>query len=274
MLPAMRRATLPAIVRASCPVMLILALAVPAVADDPPGAVERERPAPSRDGRRTLTRLPVNLARGTAGLFGAPNAIPFAVGASATALAFTQEDSVRDRLRGDDLGGLQSFGDKLGDAVVVVPLTAGLLLAGRATHDTRFRNMTYDLAQAQIATTALGGAMKRIVGRERPNGTNSHSFPSGHSYSWFAMATVVERHYGLPVAAPVFALWALTGTSRIANDTHYAGDVVAGAALGYLVARATVRVNDEPQAERGARWQVVPALGAHRQLAVLASVTF
>jgi membrane-associated phospholipid phosphatase len=266
---------LPAMLRAWPAATLILALAAPAFAGPVPDNEAPARKAPGPDGRRTLARLPANLLRGTAGLFAADNLVPFVAGAGATGLSFLADDAVREELRGSDLGGLQSFGDKIGDAEVVVPLTAGLLLAGRTRPPgTRFRNMTYDLAQAQIETTVLGGAMKRIVGRERPNGTNSHSFPSGHSYAWFAMATVVERHYGLLVASPAYALWALTGTSRIANDTHYLSDVVAGAALGYLVARTTKRVNDAPEAPRRTEWQVVPAWGGGREAAVRLRVAF
>ena len=253
---------------------LVLALAAPAFAGADAEPEPPPKKAPASDGRRSLARLPANLLRGTTGLFAAENLVPFVAGAGATGLAFVVDDDVRAELRGSDLGGLQSFGDKIGDAEVVVPLTAGLFLAGRVAHNPRFRRMTYDFAQAQIETAVLGGAMKRIVGRERPNGTNNHSFPSGHSYSWFAMATVVERHYGLAVASPVFALWALTGASRIANDTHYLSDVVAGAALGFLVARTTVRVNDEPEAARGAEWHVVPSWGGGRHGALLVQVRF
>jgi membrane-associated phospholipid phosphatase len=254
--------------------MLVLALAAPGpVRADAEPTTSPEK-APGKDGRRTLRRLPANLLRGTVGLFAADNLVPFVAGAGTTALAFAVDDEVRSELRGSDIGGLQSFGDKIGDAEVVVPLTAGLLLAGRAFPGTRFRRMTYDLAQAQIETAVLGGAMKRIVGRERPNGTNDLSFPSGHSYSWFASATIVERHYGLLAATPVFALWALTGTSRIANDTHYLSDVVAGAALGYLVARTTVRVNDAPEGARRTGWHVVPVWGGGRQAALLVHVDF
>jgi membrane-associated phospholipid phosphatase len=121
--------------------------------------------------------------------------------------------------------------------------------------------MSYDLAQAQLAVGALGGLMKLAVGRERPNGSNTRSFPSGHSYSWFTHATVVERHYGLWAALPVYGLWAVAGLSRVENETHYFSDMIAGAALGYLVARTTRRVNDAPQGgerDRRARLLVAP----------------
>src|SRR5262249_38268154 len=99
-------------------------------------------------------------------------------------------------------------------------------------------------------------ALKSVVGRERPNGSNHRSFPSGHSYAWFSMATIVDLHYSFGVALPAYAAWALSSLSRMANNTHYLSDVVAGAALGYLGARTTKRVNDESLPGGGRRLRV------------------
>lgn len=188
----------------------------------------------------------MNLLRNMGGLASRDNVAPFLVGGGLTGLSFALDDRVRPELQGSDLGGLQAFGDKIGDAEVVVSLTAGLFVAGRIAGNRRFRDMTYDLAQAQLVVSAIGVPMKTLVGRERPNGSNNRSFPSGHSYSWFAIATVVERHYGIWASLPAFGLWALTGLSRVANDAHHFSDMIGGAALGYLVARTTKRVNDAP----------------------------
>jgi membrane-associated phospholipid phosphatase len=185
------------------------------------------------------------LLRNVGGLVARDNAAPFLVGGGLTAVSFALDDEVRTELSGSDLGGLQSFGDTVGDATVVAPLTGGLFVVGRFSGNQRFRDMTYDLAQAQIVTLAIGHAAKRLVGRERPNGSNRHSFPSGHSFGWFSIATVVERHYGIGAALPAFGIWALTSLSRVANDTHHFSDVIGGAALGYLVARTAARVNSD-----------------------------
>ena len=203
-------------------------------------------PDATRDQRRTLGRLPVNWLRNIGGLASRDNAAPFLVGGGLTGLSFTLDDRVRAELKGRDLGGLKSFGDKIGDAEVVISLTAGLFVAGRIAGNRRFGDMTYDLAQAQLVVSAIGVPMKSLVGRERPNGSDNRSFPSGHSYSWFAIATVIERHYGIWASLPAFGLWALSSLSRIANDAHYFSDMIGGAALGYLVARTTKRVNDAP----------------------------
>lgn len=217
--------------------------------------------APSPDGRRTLLRLPVNILRNLGGLVSTDNAVPFLVGGALTAGSFALDDSVREHFEDHDLGGLQSFGDKLGDPEVVVPVTAGIFVIGRIAKNQRFRDMSYDFAQAQIAVGALGGLLKVSVRRERPNGSNTRSFPSGHSYSWFTSATVVERHYGFWAALPVYGLWAVVGLSRVENEAHYFSDVIGGAALGYLIGRTARRVNDAPTGDaegRRARLMVAP----------------
>jgi hypothetical protein len=245
---------------------LLAAAAAPAseAAWGPP-APTRQAPAPeagkppSPDGRRTLKRLPVNFLRGLAGLASSDNGIPLLVGGALTAGSFALDDTLLDHFEDHELDGLQSFGDKLGDAEVVVPVTAGVFVIGRLAKNQRFRDMSYDLAQAQLAVGALGGLLKTAIGRERPNGSNSRSFPSGHSYSWFTSATVVERHYGIWAALPVYGLWAIAGLSRVENETHYFSDMIGGAALGYLIARTTRRVNDAPLAGgRRARLSVAP----------------
>ena len=63
------------------------------------------------------------------------------------------------------------------------------------------------------------------------------SFPSGHGATAAAGALALSRF--LPHRWPVFALLALAiGYSRIYVGVHYPADVLAGAALGVLVATA------------------------------------
>jgi membrane-associated phospholipid phosphatase len=121
-----------------------------------------------------------------------------------------------------------------------------IFTGGRLAHGPRFRAMTYDLANAAIVNLAYTEILKVTVRRERPDGSNNQSFPSGHASDGFAWATVFERHYGWKLGAPAYALAATMGYSRLVRDKHYLSDVVAGAALGYIVGRTVVRVNSKP----------------------------
>ncbi|MGE4337706.1 MAG: phosphatase PAP2 family protein [Pigmentiphaga sp.] len=61
------------------------------------------------------------------------------------------------------------------------------------------------------------------------------SLPSGHTAAAFLVATLVMLHVGWPGA--LLLPWAMAvGASRVILGVHYPGDIVAGAAVGSLVA--------------------------------------
>jgi undecaprenyl-diphosphatase len=104
------------------------------------------------------------------------------------------------------------------------------------------------VALADWAATAL----KAISDRPRPfvrypepkvlvPRPHDGSFPSGHAATSFAAATILS--FAFPKAAPVFfVLAAAVAYSRVYVGVHYPLDVIAGAALGVLVATALLRL--------------------------------
>lgn len=86
-----------------------------------------------------------------------------------------------------------------------------------------------------IGTAAVVQPMKRIIGRERPDGSDLRSFPSGHTSTAFAAAEFLNQEYGKKypwVSVAGYATAGLTGYFRMYNDAHWLGDVLAGAAIG------------------------------------------
>lgn len=115
------------------------------------------------------------------------------------------------------------------------------------------------VAVADGAGELLADLGKLVVPRHRPfehqlgPPSSTHSFPSGHTTTSFACATVLSAL--VPRwRVPLFALAALIGLSRIYNGMHYPTDVLAGAALGVLTARlllAAIRRRSRPAPPRG-----------------------
>jgi undecaprenyl-diphosphatase len=94
---------------------------------------------------------------------------------------------------------------------------------------------------ADLAADLLAELGKVIVQRHRPfehqlgPASSTHSFPSGHTATSFACATVLSS-IAPRWRVPFFVLAALIGFSRVYNAMHYPTDVLAGAVLGVLTA--------------------------------------
>jgi len=80
-------------------------------------------------------------------------------------------------------------------------------------------------------------ALKSLVDKERPDGTDNDSFPSGHATSAFASAAFLDRRYGHRYGIPAYALATWVAYSRVDNDHHYLEDVAAGAAIALIANR-------------------------------------
>jgi len=261
-------------VRKTIRVLLALALAVAppvlAAADDPgspaPGLAAADRPLapattvpaevstvpaatqpePARDvpddGRRTMRRLPANLGHTALGVWSADTIVPLLVGGVAAGSATFLDDTIRNSVAESQYGWGSTF-ETGGGPVYSTFFVAGMFTAGRFTKNARFRATTYDMLDAAIVNFAYTEVIKVTVRRERPNGQDNQSFPSGHTSNAFALASVAQLHYGWKVGVPAYLLAGVMGASRINQDKHWFSDVVAGAALGYVVGRTVVRVN-------------------------------
>jgi hypothetical protein len=122
-------------------------------------------------------------------------------------------------------------GAPIGNGAVQIGAALGVYMAGRLNRSTRVAQLGSDLFRAQIVSGSLTQGLKFAAGRTRPDA-------SGHTASAFATATVLQRYYGWKVGVPAFALAGYVGGSRLSENRHYLSDVVFGAAIGILSARA------------------------------------
>lgn len=217
-------------------------------ASAPDEAAAKAEAPPRLDGRRTMRRLPASLGWTFAGIFAKDSLPPAVVGAMATGVAGMLDTEVRDSLGNEDSAFGQG-GDAVGHGATVDIVAVTLFAAGRLSDNQRFRDFSYDVLPAVLVTQVTTGAIKAAVGRTRPNLESDRvnsSFPSGHSSGTFALATVVERHFGWKGAIPAYTVSSLVALSRVRYNRHYLSDVVAGSALGIIIGRAAVRMNSRP----------------------------
>lgn len=95
------------------------------------------------------------------------------------------------------------------------------------------------------AATLVTTGLKETISKERPDGSDDRSFPSGHTSSAFAAAATLTNRYGWKVGLPAHALAAFVGASRIEARRHDAVDVLAGAAIGSLSGFLLTRKRDD-----------------------------
>ena len=102
-----------------------------------------------------------------------------------------------------------------------------------------------EVLRALVLANAMVAPLKIVVGRERPDGSNEYSFPSGHSANAFAISTVLGRRYGRKVGLPLFVLAGFVPVARIHERHHFFSDVVAGSVLGVVAGWAVERGDGE-----------------------------
>lgn len=137
-------------------------------------------------------------------------------------------------------------------ATFLLPIMFAALLIGVHFMRRRDHVSARDIVVHALCAAGLGFFVREIIGvlfyRLRPFLSHSiepliqlafidGSFPSGHATAAFALATITIKHDTLWGA--VFALFAcLVAWGRVYVGVHYPFDVIAGAILGILSARA------------------------------------
>jgi hypothetical protein len=177
-----------------------------------------------------------------------------AIGGGAAGVGHIWDDEFADELETNvRLNDAFGPGKTYGAFTVQTLIGAGLYTGGRIGKKGKLAQVGGDIMRAQLVSQAYVQALKFTVQRERPDGSNHHSFPSGHSASAFATAGVLQRHYGWKVGVPANVLAAYVAASRVHDNRHYLSDVIFGSAMG-IAAEHSVSVHSRRYA-----FDVLPA---------------
>ena len=116
---------------------------------------------------------------------------------------------------------------------------------GEGAWEWKPERLVLEVGAVQVNNLLTNG-LKSVTGRERPDGSDDRSFPSGHSSQAFARVTLACRNvdqipslangWGTALKTSFRVIAAGTAWARVEGGVHYPSDVLFGAALGNFVA--------------------------------------
>lgn len=125
------------------------------------------------------------------------------------------------------------------DIIQYLPLAAYMALDYAGVKSRRpVLDRLVNVATGGIIATALTHGPKFCINEPRPTGTSLNTFPSGHTATAFLGAELLRQDYGNWVGAGGYVVASGVGVMRILNGRHWLNDVLAGAGIGILSARA------------------------------------
>ncbi|MEE0906773.1 MAG: phosphatase PAP2 family protein [Muribaculaceae bacterium] len=123
----------------------------------------------------------------------------------------------------------------------ILQYTPGMVMLGMKALGVKGRSSWGRMAVSDAFSIALMASvvntLKHTVHERRPDGSNSRSFPSGHTATAFMCATMLHKEYGhiSPwISIGGYTVATATGVSRILNNKHWISDVMVGAGIGIL----------------------------------------
>jgi PAP2 superfamily len=148
---------------------------------------------------------------------------------------------VNDDLSGPVLHNVFEPGAILGQSYTLLGIAGTIYAVGRIKDEPKVSHMGMDLIRSVAIAEFMTESLKYTVRRERPDGSDTLSFPSGHSADTMAFATALERHFGWRYAVPAYVFASYVAMSRLQLNVHYLSDVTAGAAVGIIAGRTVTR---------------------------------
>jgi len=146
-----------------------------------------------------------------------------------------------------------------GSGLYSLPMLGIIYLTGRKNN--HHRNVALTGLKAFLLSGGAAVITKHLFHRHRPSDndppnpylwegpfpftTDYTSFPSGHTTTAFAVASVLAQGYKdkIWIGITSYSIATLVGLSRINDGKHWATDVLAGAALGAFIGTTLSKIN-------------------------------
>lgn len=173
-----------------------------------------------------------------------PNKTYIPLGLVFTGLAYSGkgEESIKNEVLEERNEHLPRFRTRIDDYLQFSPIVAAYTLDAMGIHSkTDLPNRTAILVKGELTMLGVVTLLKNTTHELRPDGSDYHSFPSGHTAQAFAAATFLSEEYKyrfkwMPYAA--YGVASSIGLLRVANNKHYISDVLVGAGIGILSMKA------------------------------------
>jgi len=152
------------------------------------------------------------------------------------------DDNVNQAMVGSDFAkDFFAVGKYVGALYTLLPVSVAVYTVGRVKDQPKVSHVGMDLIQSLVISEALVQTLKFATHRERPDGSDKRSFPSGHAADTFAFATALERHLGWKGAVPAYIFSSYVAISRLPENKHWLSDVVFGSSVGIIAGRTVTR---------------------------------
>ena len=140
-------------------------------------------------------------------------------------------------------------GDGIDAYLRFVPIVSAYALkAAGVGSRSQWKRLLVNTAPSFAVDAAFTYGLKFTVKSTRPDGTDRHSFPSGHTSFAFFGAAILDKEFRRVspwISVAGYTVAAVTAVDRVRRNRHHWVDVLAGAAIGVLSVEAGYWLGDK-----------------------------
>ena len=151
--------------------------------------------------------------------------------------------------------------EKFGNKYYISSFLVGSYFSGYLFDSKRLTETALLGFESLVISAIFTHSLKQLFHRHRPLANEGNdvfdgpfysgnhdllSFPSGHSTSSFAVATIFANQYAqnnLFLSSIIYSMATLTAISRVYDDEHWASDIFIGGIIGYLTGKTIYNLN-------------------------------